>query len=245
LLPGLKYISILSKQAAIPLIFVFFFTSIFPVMIISADKNSRMFFHKMSRAEAKIMAVSQTDECGHYRKEMHYTFKTDDRKTYYGKWASTKDSPYWHTKDGDTVPVIYDPSDPSFNGIDGELGKNSPPFIIVFIFPLFFILICSGAFTPVLCRLKSARKIFKIGRVTKGRVVFVKRRGLSSFPYFPTPSTLQLFFEFQKENGETVEASMVTDNDWFLSKLETGDPVTVAYISGKPKNSIVVDCFFR
>ena len=140
LLSGLKYFGIFDKSAIVSIIFLGLMVGIFPrVMFLTMEKSFRLPFVQMEKADGSVSKIVDDSKCDRQSLSIHYQFFTNDDRTYYGKYVSCRDNLYSTLKVGDRIPVVYDPKDPSFNGIEGEIGKNDPPFFIIIFFPLFLL----------------------------------------------------------------------------------------------------------
>jgi hypothetical protein len=246
LLPGLKYTSILDKSTLFPIIFIILLVAILPIMmVLTLERDFRSPFVEMARAEGSVRGVIDNSKCDRQSVAIQYQFITNDHRTYYGKYVTCRDTLYASLKSGDSVPIVYDPKDPSYNGIEGELGKNDPPILIFFIFPLFFLLIFAPMLAPNIKQIKNARTIFKKGIITRGKIVFIGQKKPASSFNFKGFTNMEVFYSFNTLDGKTIEAKVSTDNRWLANKLELGSIITVSYMERRPKKSIILDFYYR
>lgn len=246
LLPGLKYSTILDKSMIFPIILIALIIGIFPiVMFLSIDKNFRLPFVHMEKADGNVTEIVDNSKCDRQSVSIHYQFLTNENRTYYGKYFSCKGNLYSSLRVGDSLPIVYDPKDPSFNGIEGELGKNDPPLFIFIFFPLIFLLVFAPMIMPNIKQIKDARSIFKKGLITKGEIIFIRRKKHTNMFNFKFLTSMEIFFRFGTANGDTLESKVTNDNDWLANKLEIGSSVTVAYMEKKPQKNIILDFYYR
>ena len=245
LLPGLSYRSVIGKSFIFPILFFALCFLMILLMIFSVDKEARLPFIDMEQAAAQVIHVSESSKCNSNSKELHYSFHTSEGRTYYGETTVCEGSVYFNIEKGDMIPIVYDPDQPSFNGIEGIIGRNQPPIAIFFMFPFLFLLIFLPLFWPDIKQHNNARKIFKKGIIAKGKVVFIKRKGGTSFFYFWPFTKFQIFYRYRSQDGSLVESSVISDNDWIVNKLDFGSTVQIAFLETKPKKSIILDCYVR
>lgn len=246
LLAGLKYSAIFDKSMIFPIIFIALIIGIFPVvMLLSIEKSFRLPFVHMEKADGSVTEIVDNSKCDRRSISIHYQFLTNQNYTYYGKYVSCQGNLYSSLKVGGSLPIVYDPKDPSFNGIDGELGKNDPPLFMFIFFPLIFLLIFTPLVIPNIKQIKDARSIFKKGVIAKGEIIFIRRKRPTNMFNLKLLTNMEVFFRFSTVNGETLESKVTTDNDWLSNKLEIGSSVTVAYMEKKPKKNIVLDFYYR
>jgi hypothetical protein len=246
LLSGLKLSGALDNTTVLFVLLFAIIIGLFPVaMIFSMDKEIRLPFIEMEKAEGKVIELLDNSRCDKPSTTIHYEFKTSNDRSYYGDYLACNKNLYSSLSVGDNLPIIFDPKDPSFNGIEGELGKNQPPVIIFMLFPLMFLLIFFPMFLPSIKQIIAARSIFKKGQITTGEIVFIGRKKFSSAINFKGITSLEIFYSYKTNKGERVESKISTDNDWLACKLEVGSPVTVAYMQSKPKRSIILDFYYR
>ncbi len=246
LLSGLKFSEILDKSTIFPFIIIVLIVGIFPIaMLLSIDGGLSARFIPMEKAEGRITEIVDNSICDKQSDSIHYQFLTNDNRTYYGNYASCQGNIYSSLKVGDSLPIVYDPEEPSFNGIEGELGKNVPPLFIFILFPLIFLLAFAPMVMPNIKQIIEARSVFKKGVITKGEIIFIRRKRFTNIFNFKFLTNMEVYFRFSTVNGETVESKITTDNDWLSNKLETGSPVTVAYMEKKPRNNMILEFYYR
>ncbi len=124
LLSGLKYSAILDKSVIFPIILIALMVVIFPVvMFLTMEKSFRLPFLQMEKADGSVTEVIDNSKSDRQSISIHYQFVTNENRTFYGKYVSCQDNLYSSLKVGDSIPIEYDPNDPSFNGVEGEIGK--------------------------------------------------------------------------------------------------------------------------
>lgn len=246
LLPGLKYASLFDKWTLLLLIVIILMVAIFPIMMfLSMEKSMRLPFIEMEKADGIVNEIMDDSKCDRKSVAIHYYFMTKENRTYYGKYVTCQGSKYSTLKVGDSIPIVYDPKDSSFNGIEGELGKNDPPFIIFLFFPLFFLFIFAPMLMPNLKQVRNARSIFKNGIIIKGEIIFIGRKKLMSPFNFKGLTSMEVFYRFNTLDGKIIEAKTPTNNEWLTNKFEIGSTITVSYIEKKPKKSIILEFYYR
>lgn len=245
-LPGLKYSASFDKRGLFFVGSIVLVFCLFPVLIFfSGDKAMRLSFIEMKSASAEITQLKQSSKCDRESHSIHYRFMAQNGRMYYGSYTMCTDSPYSDLIVGDSIPVSYDPDDPSFNGIEGELGKNKPPFFIFAFFPLMAMMFFVPSLFPNLKQVRKARSIFRKGHISQGEIVFVKRRkSVTPFEFKSSPG-MEVFYQFTDDKGNRIESHMSMDNDWLVNRWAIGSGITVSYIKGKPQKSIILDGFYR
>ncbi len=246
LLSGLNYSAILDKSFIGLMIFLLLLMGLFLVaMIFTADKDLRLPFIKMEKAGGMVIEIVDNTKCNKSSVAIHYQFTTESKRTYYGDYVACRDDLYSSLSIGDSIPIVYDPGDPSFNGIEGVMGRNNPPLFMILLLPLFFMLLFIPMFLPNIKQVIVARSIFKKGLITSGEILFIGRKKHAAYYNFKGLGGLEVFYRFQIRSGETIECKVTMDNDWLANKLDIGHPVTVCYIEGKPERSFILDFFYR
>ena len=175
---------------------------------------------------------------------VNYKFQ-DGKVTFNGKSIVYQGSPFANVKAGAKVPVLYAPEDPSLNGIAGEWGtRNVFPVELFFLFPLMFLFMFAPFTVWPLKRLFQARRMFKNGTLTSGRVVWVKRQNQFFFAT-PVGSNFEVFFTFTTDEGQAVRTSQSVDNDWLVNQLKPDDELTVVYTPRKPQQALFLEAFIE
>lgn len=247
LLPGLKYSIVLNKPMIFSIIFFVLMIGIFPViMILSVEEGFLLPFIHMEKTEGSITKIIDNSKCDRESISIHYRFLTNQNRIYYGEYIFYRSNLYSSLKIGDNLPVIYNPRDPSFNGIEGEMGKDSSPILIFILFLLIFLFIFSSVLMPNIKQIKAARSVFKNGIITKGEIIFIRRKKPTNiFDATKRLANMEVFFLFCTENGERLESKITTDNDWLSNKLEIGSSVSVVYMERKPQKNIILEFYYR
>jgi hypothetical protein len=238
LLQGLKYSTII-KGDLIPFIIFILIVCIIPVFMILSKKESRLPFIDMAKIDGLVTKVSVINN---QDKDIliNYSFNILNNRTYYGKSKIKADSEYSSLNVGGYLPIVFDPKDPVFNGIEGVMGKDNPLKIIM-IFPLIGSMIVLFLIYP-LFHIKKSRSIFKKGIITNGEIVYIKdipdnlNKGLTG---------MYVYFRFKCLDGSSIESNFQSKNYWLLNQFKIGSPITVAYLEKKPKKNIILDCFYR
>lgn len=243
LLPGLNCSSMLDKSDLFSMAFICLIILVIPIsMLLTIQKSSRLPFINMTKADGIVREMIADSDCNKKKLIIHYQFKTMGNRTHYGEYTVSNTSVYSSLNVGDSLPIIYNPKDPGFNGIEGELGKNEPSFFPFISILFIIVLIITAVQMPNIMQFLKARSIFKKGIITNGRIVFVSRKKLLGNN--KGLSNQIVSYRFETLDGKTIDAKMPTDNDWLTSKLEIGSSVTVVYIEGKPKKSIILDFYY-
>jgi hypothetical protein len=246
LLSGLKLSEVFNKTTVIFIILLVLLMGFIPVtMIFTMEKEARLPFIEMQKAEGKVIKLLDNSQCDKPSMSVYYEFKTNNGRSYYGDYKPCNRNLYSSLIVGNSVPIIYDPKDPSFNGIEGELGKGQPPTVIFILFPLMFLLMFFPMFLPSLKQIISARSIFKKGQITEGEIVFIGRKKMPAAISFKGIASLEVYYSYKTIKGEKIESKIYTDNDWLACKLGVGSPVTIVYMERKPKKSFVLDFYYR
>ena len=247
LLSGLNYSIVLNKSMIFSVISFALIIGIFlTIMILSAQEGFLLPFIHMEKVEGSIIEVIDNSKCDRQSISIHYRFLTNQNRTYYGEDIFYRSNLYSSLKVGDSLPILYDPTDPSFNGIEGEIGKDSSPIWIFIIILLIFLSMFASILMPNIKQVKAARSVFKNGLIANGEIIFIRRKKPTNiFNTTKFLTNMEIFFRFSTKNGEKLESKITTDNDWLSSKLEIGSSVTVAYMEKRPQKNIILEFYYR
>jgi len=245
LLPGLRISSAISRASLIlPIVFVALF-ALLPLSIAFSDPQARLTLGHTEVVDGRIVTL-RPNGCRGQGHQITYTFSPPTGVEYRATASLCPDSPYYELNTGDRVPVKYLASDPAINAIADASGADQPPFLLVFLFPIFALLMFLPAFVSQLRPLLRARHLFQNGRIVLGSVVFVKRKTNSSWwPGWPASITAEIYVTYRLPAGNIQEAKAWCDNDWFLNQLQPGGTVHIAVLSDRPNEAALLDAFVR
>src|SRR4030095_16103860 len=163
LLPGLRLSGGLLRQLA-----PFWFLGLFafmPAIVFLADPGARL--ARGERTSGRVERVEpDQQQCGGEGGRMRYSFSSPDGLPYRGEDSACRRTPYSDVREGDAVPVVYLPSDPSTNAIvGGRRVADAPPWPLFLVFPLFIGIFLIPLFWPRYAQLLRDRRLFATERV--------------------------------------------------------------------------------
>lgn len=223
--------------------FVLFFGLMMPLTVFTSSKDARASLKTLHTAQGQVLSIERLPAEPQRQLKasrlVKYRFRAPSGVLFYGSSPVEDDSPFSSLKRGAPVPIAYAIDKPSLNGIAGVLGADDFPWPMILIFPLFPLFFLVPLVLPSLRQTWRARRVFKHGVLTTGRVEFVKKgRSLSAWQQQIPP--YEVLFSFQDESGQMHQGRQNCDNDWLVNKLNVGTPVTVIY---RGKNSIFLEAF--
>ena len=177
---------------------------------------------------------------------LKFSFRARQGVTFYGSQVVQNNTPFALLKKGAPLPIVYDSQEPSFNGVDGVLGRNDFPIVLLFALPLvglFYALMFGWPFFIPLRQTMRARSIYKQGELTVGRVDFVKKKGAVFGAYTLPNQSTEVLYHFDDTDGKTHRSRQKCDNDWLLQKLDVGSQLQIVYLAQKPERCIFLEAF--
>lgn len=205
----------------------------------------RLAWYRTGVANGKVISVTGGKSCNGTGVNVVYLFQPPNQPEFRGSQSVCPTSPYHSTQPNQTVPVKYLASDPSVNLIAGEGEADPPLYLAMFLFPLFGLLMFSPMFLPPILQLLRDRRIFRLGRIAQGKVVFVKQLTGASWPGFPFTSTSEIFVSFQLASGEGAEARALCRNEWLVHHLPAGASIHIAYLKNRPSRVVLLEAYVR
>jgi hypothetical protein len=245
-LPGLRLAGVVPKWAIVlPLFFVFFFM-LFPLALLNNDPAMRMSIGATETAQGHVVSVGTATACrGGASRRVVYAYSDKSGREHRAAALVCEESPYFSVKEGDAIEVRYLKSDPAVNALPREVRNEPPPFLFFLFMPVFFLGIFGAMFWPPIREVLRARRLFKLGRIATGRVIFVKRRANFLWPGMPGASASLVYVEIAASSGVTREVAASCQNDWLMNQLAPGATVHVAYLSDKAKDVALLDAYVR
>lgn len=238
LLPGLALSASVSKQYLFPLVFLSMF-ALLPLLIMSTDSKSRLSMRGKTTDAQITSVIEQGDD-----RLISYAFTPPGAPEYRGSCRCSKTSPYYGVQPGQHVPVRYVPSEPSINQLAEVSKSKDPPLFVFFFFPFFGMMIFIPILAPHFSELFRARRLFKTGRISKGIVVFVKRKNSPSWPtYAMGPSVISIAYRLP--SGQEAEGKALCSNEWLIHHLPPGASVNIAFRPEKPTEVVLLDAYIR
>ena len=70
-----------------------------------------------------------------------------------------------------------------------------------------------------IAQLRRDRRLFRLGSLASGRVIFVSRRHELAWPGWPVPPRGEVFVAARLRSGEEREVKAICTNDWLLGHL--------------------------
>ncbi len=245
LLPGLSLRSAISRGSLLfPLAFVVFF-SMMPLIFAFEDPNARLALGHVETVEAKVLDVARDATCKGSCADVTYAFSPLGGPEYRATRSVCPRSAYFTIRPGETVPVKYLVSDPSFSAIAGETSTNPGFYAGFLMFPAFALVFFVPLLLPQFRRVVRDRSLFRNGRITRGTVVFVKPSAGWTWPGWPGSSASEVFIQYQLPSGATAEASAQCQSDWLLRHIAPGTTVHIAYLPSRPSRAILLDAYVR
>lgn len=245
-LPGLRLKGAIPKWAImLPLFFVVFFLFI-PVSLMNSDPAMRMATGATDTVQGRVVSTSSASACrGGASHRVVYAFSSKAGSEHRAATLVCEESPYYSVKEGDAIEVRYLESDPTVNVLPSEVRNEPPPFVFFLLMPLFFLGIFGAMFWPPIGEALKARRLFKSGRIARGKVIFVKKRTSFLWPGMPGSSASLVYVEIQTSAGSTREVVASCQNDWLVNQLAAGATVHVAYADDKTGQVALLDAYLR
>ena len=243
-LPGLRISAVLPKSAWIlPAVFCLFFT-IIPLSIILSDPAIRLSWGSSKTTQGIVLSTTDIAACHRAGKRIIFSFAPAQGQTFRGLATVCEDSSYYTLKAGDTVEVRYLVSDPAINELSDSVS-NQPPVALIFLMPLFGMVLFLSLYAPQFRELLHARKLIRHGRLTQGTVVFVKKRTNMMWPGLSGSSSYEIFVEFLSPTSGRWEATAWCANDWLVNQLLPGSTVHLVYRDQTPSKVAILEAFLR
>jgi hypothetical protein len=245
-LPGLRFWGAIPKAAILlPLFFLSFFLFI-PLSIMNADPAARLAMGSSESAQGRVVSNTASSACrGAASHRITYSFSSKGAQDYRGAVTLCEESPYYSVAPGDVIVVRYLKSDPAVNGLPNQGANQGPPLAVFLIFPLFFVAIFGSMFWPQIRDVLLARRLYQRGRLTNGKVIFIKKRATSFWPGMPGSNPSQVYVEIQPSGGPKRELVTSCQNDWLVNQLAPGSNVHVAYLDDASSKAALLDAYWR
>ena len=226
LLPGLR-LSAGGLGPLAPLAFVFVMAGCMPAIMFLTEPGMRL--AQGTRTTGRVERV-EPDRMSPEYVSVRYSFASPDGLQFRGEDSVSTRSAYGDVHEGDAVPVLYLPTDPTTNGMaGGRRVSSAPPWFIFLIFPVAVLAFCVPLLWPRYSQLIRDRRLFRIGTLAAGRVLFVGGQAEWSWPGWPRPTRSTVFVATRLDTGDEREVRAVCTNDWLLVHLGPGTEVTVVY----------------
>jgi hypothetical protein len=242
LLPGLRLGRILrSRSLMFPLAMIAMF-SVFPFAIAASDPQFRLSRGDRARATGRVDSVDEGTACGQRPGvALRYSFPDPAGVVFRGQQNLCPESPYARSMAGSAVPIVFLADDPSVNAIAGS-GSSAPPVALLSLFPLLASFFVLPLVAPRLRQLFRDRKLFRVGSLATGRVVFVVQQQDSGWPGVPAPTRAEVFVRLADGSLPEREVKAICTNDWLLLHLAPGTEVTVC---ARGTNAVLLENYFR
>jgi hypothetical protein len=143
------------------------------------------------------------------------------------------------------VPLSIFLSDMQMSLDQGPSRHGGPPAAIFLTFPLFVITLFAPIFLPQIRALMRARRLFRKGILTTGRVVFVKKRNIGTWPGWPGSSLSDIYITYQHPRHDRIECVAACTNDWLTSQLSPGSTVHIAVDLDEPTRATLLEAYLR
>ena len=245
-LPGMRLSTAIPRTTLLLLLALVVFFAIFPLSIMSSDPKMRLSLGPSRTTEGRVLGLSQVSGCrGSSARRIVYAFSSQPGSEFRGASIVCEDSPYYSVQVGDRIQIRYLARDPALNAIAGADSGNEPPFAVFVFFPLFFLLVLSPLYLPQLREVLRARRLYKSGVMTSGRVVFVKRRNTTTWPGWPGVTSADVYVAYQPSTGGRAETIVSCANDWLLTQLSPGATVHILLPADRSGRGALLEAFIR
>jgi hypothetical protein len=244
-LPGLRLRGSIPRAALIVPLFFVMFLVVMPLSLMRSDPAMRLATGPTESAQGQVLSNTGSaacrDESAH---RVVYSFETPVGE-YRGTANLCATSPDYSVRPGDRIAVRYLKGDPAVNAPQSQRQQEPPPRIFFLFMPFFFLAIFAGLYWPSIREILKARRLFKNGKLTVAKVVFVKKRGLGFWPGLPLSSSSEVYVKFATPLGATREGIATCQNDWLLNQLPPGAGVHIAYSDDASTNVALLDAYVR
>lgn len=242
LLQGLQLSRSASKRAlAFPLALIAFMT-LMPLLVFSQDRDAQLALRETERASSRVESAEVSRRCGGAGTDISYSFTSHDGLAFRGRASACSQSPYAHVQPGDSIPIVYLKADPAVSAIAGQNNSNPAFFIPFLLFPLVGLVFFVPLFWPRFAQLRRDRKLFRIGSLAHGRVIFVSRQHESFWPGWPMPIRGEVYVAARLRSGEEREVKAICTNDWLLAHLPPDSEVNIC-VQGK--QAVLLENYLR
>jgi hypothetical protein len=249
-LPGMRIGADLPRGALLLFAVFILFFAILPLSILGSEPGLRLRMGPSLERQGTVREVSDVPGCRNSgARRIIYTFQTDPGHELRGADNLCEESPYYSVRVSDAIMIRYLARDPSVNAV-ATPHADEPP-IAVFIFPFFFPLVMLAVFSslylPQLRETWRARRLYKSGILTQGRVVFVKKRQNAFFRGWNTwqNNYADVYVACQRPDGQTAEIITWSSNDWLLHQLAPGATVHVLHARNQSGRGVLLEEFIR
>jgi hypothetical protein len=245
-LPGLRLRGSIPKIAILlPLLFVGAFTMM-PLSLMHTDPAMRLAIGPTESAQGRVISNTNASACqGEASHHVTYSFSTPSGREYRGGITLCEQSPDYSVNPGQAIEVRYLKSEPTLNAPASERQQEPPPLAFFLFVPFFFLAIFGAMFWPSIRELLRARRLFRSGRLAKGKVVFVKKRAMGFWPGMPFNSASEVYIAFGAPGGPKREGVASCQNDWLVNQLAPGTDVHVAYSNDQTAKVALLEAYLR
>jgi hypothetical protein len=137
---------------------------------------------------------------------------------------------------------VYVKANPAVNALANTSNPGELFFLPFLLFPVFGLLFLLPLFWPRISQLRKERKLFRAGRLAKGRVAFVSVQRDSFWPGWPMLTRGEVFIATRFRSGEEQEVKAVCTNDWLLGQLAAGSEVNICV---KGSSAVLLENYVR
>ena len=243
-LPGMRLRTAIPRSTLIILLALVLFFGSFPLLIMSSDPKGQLELRGVN-TEGQVVSVADVPSgCRGPARRLIYEFKAQSGGSFRGGATLCEDSPYYSAKAGDSIEIRHLRDDPG-RSAPASADPNEPPVFIFMIFPVFFLLVLSPMFLPQLREVLRARRLYKTGTLTRGQVVFIKKRSFGVWPGWPGSSSFDVYVAQQLPSGERIETVVWCTNDWLVNQLVPGTTVHILCPSNRSQRGALLEAFVR
>jgi hypothetical protein len=243
-LPGLRVRRLVRGTAWLfPMVFTIFFLSV-PLAVMRSDPSMRFAISPNRSLQGRV--VSSTLIAGCRSDKAHrviYQFSPSTGTTYRGAATVCEQSIYYTVREGDPVEVQYLTGDPVVSRLRGNSPPNSSPLYVFLFTPLFVLAMFCSLLWPPLREYRRVRALYQLGRLTTGKVLFVKRRSNTASRGWSGNTSSDVYIQFDGVAGKR-EGIAWCPNDWLIDQLVPGGIVHIAYDDRSDKVALL-EAFLR
>jgi hypothetical protein len=220
-----------------------------PLSILESNSDLTLQLGPSLEAQGTVRDVSDASSCrSGSAHRIVYAFTSSSGMQQRGVDSLCEESPYYSVQVGDAIAIRYLTRDPAVNEVAGA-HTDAPPLAFAFFplfFPLFFLAIFAPLFLPRVREILRARRLYRMGVLTQGKVVFVKKRTLGPTQWHGMQGNFaEVYVAYTQPGGQRAELIAGCSNDWLLNHLEPGAAVHVVHAPGGSPRGSILEEFIR
>jgi hypothetical protein len=246
LLPGMRFSAAIPLTTPILIIIFVAILSLTPILMMMNDPKMRLELGPARTVEARVLTVRDVSGCNAGAHALTYSFSTPTQE-FRGTKVVCGRSAYYSVTPGDKVPVRYLSRDPALNTIADNDSQKLPLMMASLIFPLFFLIVFSFGYLPLIRELVRARHLYRTGIVAPATVVYVKKRSaFMNWSNRQSSPVSDVHVVYQTPSGGWTETVVLCTNDWLANQLT---PKSVVHLllpdSDSRRGGVLLEAFVR